>query len=155
MARFVFRLEAVLTQREAEERRAQIAVGALERERLAIESEIRMLQGTLVAEKMDLRESLRDEREERVVDLRHVRLQASAALHVVNRAQRAVIRLAGVHARLDAARLELIRATTKRRAVEMLKQRKFEAWREEVKRRELAAGDELAVLHAARTEDEA
>jgi flagellar export protein FliJ len=155
VAKFVFRLEAVLTQREAEERRAQIAVGALERERLAIEDEIRMLQGTLIAEKMDLRESLRDERAERVVDLRHVRLQANAALHLVNRAQRAVIRLAGVHARLDAARIELIRATTNRKAVETLKERKHEAWRDEQKRRELAASDELAGLHAARTEDAA
>ena len=62
----------------------------------------------------------------------------------------AVVRLAGVHQRLDAARLALIKATAARRGVEVLRERRYEAWKREQDRAEAAALDELAVMRAAR-----
>lgn len=67
-----------------------------------------------------------------------------------NFTQHSVIQLAGVHQRLEASRLELVEATTRRKAVEVLKERRHEQWKSEEKRRENAASDELAVMGAAR-----
>jgi flagellar export protein FliJ len=63
-------------------------------------------------------------------------------------AQRAVVRLAGVQKRLEMARLDLIAATAERRGVEVLRERRFEAWKREQDRREAAAMDEMAVMRA-------
>jgi len=156
LAKFRFQLEAVLEQRRGVERTKQLAVAQLETTRMGIEETIRGHQRQLVREQADLREHLASEqtsREHRGVDLRTVRMQASASLHLVAKAQQSVIQLAGVHHRLDAARLELIEATTRRRAVEVLKERRFEAWKDAQSRREAAALDEMAIIGASRQED--
>jgi flagellar export protein FliJ len=152
MAKFIFELEAVLKQRLAVEREKKLAVGALERERAEIEEGIRLYQGDLVRERQELRDQLSTAKGAAVLDLRGVRFQAGAALRLITLAQRAVLRLAGVHRKLDAARLELLEATTRRKAVETLKERRFEEWRHEQKRKEAAAADELNVILAARSE---
>jgi flagellar export protein FliJ len=154
MARFIFELEAVLKQRLAAERERQLVVAALERERAEIEQAIRSFQQNLSREKQELHEQLAGEREgSTLLDLRGVRFQAGAALRLITLAQRAVLRLAGVHKKLDLARLALLEATTRRKAVETLKERRHEEWRQEQKRREDAAADELNVMFAARPED--
>jgi flagellar export protein FliJ len=152
MARFIFKLQAVLTQRQAAERRCQAAVAVLERERAAVEARIRELQRAIVAARDDVRAGLAGG--EGTLDIRGVRLAAGASLHLVARAQRAVIELSGVHGRLDAARVQLLRAATRRRAVELLRERRYEEWLSEERRREDAALDEIGVMHAARKEGE-
>ena len=159
MARFVFELEAVLKQRKAEERTKQLAVAALEQRRLEIEGEIRGYQNQIVAERQELRDHLREERqagdERPGVDMAVVRRQAAAALDLVAKAQQAVLKLAGVHKRLDGARLELLEATTRRKAVETLKDKRFAEWKNEQNRKEAAALDEWVVMRASRTEEAA
>ncbi|MEM9560896.1 MAG: flagellar FliJ family protein, partial [Planctomycetota bacterium] len=59
------------------------------------------------------------------------------------RAQAAVVRLAGVYERLDRARLELLEAATARRAVELLRDRRLEAWKRDELRREQLVLDDL------------
>jgi flagellar export protein FliJ len=158
MAKFVFQLEAVLKQRLAAEREKQLVVAGLERERAEIEGAIRALQLDLTQEKQELHDQLTSERVRgpeggTPIDLRGVRFQAGAALRLIVLAQRAVLRLAGVHKKLDAARLALLEAATRRKAVETLKERRHAEWREEQKRRENAEADELSVMLAARTEE--
>lgn len=152
MAEFRFRLEAVLRQRLAAERTRQLAVAAIERERVAVEDEIRAYQREVEREREELRERLAggggDERGR--IDLRAVRFQVGAGLRLLARAQAAAIRLAGVHKRLDTARLDLLAAATRRKAVEILRDRMFEEWRGAARRRDDAALDELAVMGAAR-----
>ena len=158
MARFVFEFEALLRTRRPAEREQMGVVAAIERERIALEREIRGYQDTIVDEKRDLAARLASEQEADDtwtesaggVDLRAVRMQANASLRLVDRAQRAVIRLKAVHDRLDAARLELIDRTTKRRAIELLREQRYEAWRRETQNREQADLDELAVLRHGR-----
>lgn len=150
MARFVFQFEAVLKQRRAVERARQLAVAAIERERLSLEETIRAMQRQIVREKEDLREQLLATRRGARVDLRSVRLQAGASLDAVARTQRAVLQLAGVHSRLDAARLQLLEAATKRKSVEMLKERRFEEWKAEQAAIESRMLDELSVMRASR-----
>lgn len=148
MARFVFRLESVLKQRLAVERQKQLALGAIERERAALEDVIRACQTEIVREKEELREQLSAGSR---IDLRGVRFQAGASLRLITQAQQAVLRLAGVCKRVDAARLELLQATTRRKAVEVIRERRLDEWKHEQKRRENAAADELGVMFAARS----
>lgn len=156
MAKFRFQLEAVLEQRRGVERGKQLAVATCEAKRLEIEGFIRACQNQLAQEKNDLRNHLVRERSAHSaggVDMRTVRAQANAALQLVGKAQQAVFKLAGVHHTLDAARRELIEATTRRRAVEVLKERRYEAWKQEQERREVAALDEMAIIAASRGEN--
>ncbi|MCC6228151.1 MAG: flagellar FliJ family protein [Phycisphaerales bacterium] len=153
MAKFVFQFEAVLKQRRAVERARQLAVASIERERLALQDTISAMQRQIVREKNDLREQLLAAREGAHVDLRSVRLQAGASLDAVAKTQRAVLQLAGVHSRLDAARLQLLDAATKRKSVEMLKERRFEEWKAEQAALEGRMLDELSVMRAARKEE--
>ena len=157
MARFQFNLQVVMKQRLAVERQKQLAVALIEQQRLSLEDEIRGYNNSLQREKSDLREALTRERVAdygRGVDLRGVRMQASAALHLVGKAQQAVLRLAAVHKRLDAARVELLAATKARKGVETLRDRRYEAWALAEKQAEAGVLDELAVMRTARTRDE-
>ncbi len=154
MARFVFKLEAVLRQRQAEERRHQVVVAALENERRSIEELIRTYQRDLTHERQELRDQLNGERSGgTMLDLRGVRFQAGASLRLITLAQRAVLQLAGVHKKLDAARLALLQAATRRKAVEKLRETRHEEWSEEQKRIEESVADEISVMRAARRED--
>lgn len=149
MARFVFPLEALLEQRRGVERSRQLAVAAIERERLEMEAQISDCQRQIVSHKEDLR-SLLSGNGGGAVDTRTVRLQAGASLHAQATAQRMALQLAGVYRRLEAARAELMRATTARKAVETLRERQYERWKREQNRREAAMLDELATMKAAR-----
>jgi flagellar export protein FliJ len=153
--KFHFELEVVLEQRRAVERTRQLAVAALERQRMDLEDRIREFQRQIVSEKQDLREALSvgGSGGGVAVDLRHVRMQAGASLRLVGKAQHTVIQLAGVHKRLEASRQELVHATTRRKAVEVLKERRFELWKSEEKRREDGALDELSVMRSGRQEN--
>lgn len=161
MAKFRFELEAVLKARLAAERQRQLAMATLEQERVRIEDHIRMCQRQIRAETQDLRDHLANEQVGTTeswqggVDIRAVKLQANAALHQVAEAQRSVLQLAGVHRRIDAARLELLAATTARKAVEALRDRRLEAWREGMKRAESAVIDEISVMRARQMSEEA
>jgi len=144
MPRFRFNLDAVLKLRRREERDKQLVVAAFEQERLALEDRIRSLQRGIVQERLDLRDRLGGD--SATVRLTDVRVQANAGLHMVARAQRAVLELAGVHKRLEFARNELLETTKKRKAVETLRDRRFDEWRSEQNRREAAELDELSVM---------
>ncbi len=153
MARFIFTLAALLEQRKHVERSHQLAVAAIERERAQLESRISSCQQQIRSHKFDLRNLLSGENLEanqRGVDTRTVRLQASASLHAQAGAQRLALQLAGVYRRLETARNELRRAATARKAVEVLKDRRFEQWKMEQNRKENAAMDELAIIAAGR-----
>lgn len=153
MARFVFPLQALLEQRENVERSRQLAVAAIERERLELELRVSACQQQIRSHKGDLRDLLAGSSPRALqggVDTRTVRLQASASLHAQASAQRLALQLAGVYRRLQSAQVELRKATTARKAVETLKQRRYEEWKREQSRRETAALDELATMAAGR-----
>lgn len=156
MARFRFELETVLEVRRSVERDKQLAVAALERQRLDIEARIREYQRQIDGERVDLQAHLRSEAAGGAgVDLDVVRLQANASLHLVGKAHQEVLRLAGLHRKIDAARLDLLKATTERKAVEVLRQRRLDAWNAEQRRREALALDEIVTMRAGRQEEAA
>lgn len=152
MPRFVFELQSVLKARLAEERQEQLAVASIEVQRARLEQMIRECQQGIVQARDDLRDRLSAEQSGTQVDLAGVRMQAGASLHLVARTQRAVLELAGVHSRLDAARLKLLAAATRRKAVEALRDRRYEAWREAERRADANAMDEIAMALEQRRE---
>lgn len=154
MARFVFRLQALLEQREALERERQLEVAVLERERLELEERIRLLQEEIRSHRGDLRRLLGGDdgtRTSGAVDTRGVRLQANAALSVQARTQHLAIKLAGVYERLAAAQERLREASASRKAVELLRERQYEQWRSALEKKEANELDEIGTSRASRS----
>ncbi|HCT45500.1 MAG: hypothetical protein CMJ35_12860 [Phycisphaerae bacterium] len=148
MARFVFKLQPVLDQRERAERDKMLVVAELERERLALESRIRTCQQMMGDERRTLAEALSGGNR---VDVRAVKLQASASLKHNFDAQRAVLELAGVYKKLEAARGELAQASASKKAVEMLRDQQREAFEREQDMRETRELDEMSVMRHTRS----
>ncbi|MEZ6243773.1 MAG: flagellar FliJ family protein [Phycisphaerales bacterium] len=143
MARFVFKLDPVLEQRRREERDHMRKVAELERERLALEDEIRAHRRAMEQERDDLRDLLAGGGS---VDLRGARMQASASIRQMALAQRAVLRLAGVHKQLLNARGALIEASKRRKSVEALRDRRLAQWKLDRSRAEDRELDDLSVM---------
>lgn len=162
MPRFVFELEPLLEHRKRIEEEHQRAVAALERTRLDIEERLRMAQETITEARQILRDQLAGGNAAADagpapasprVSLQSVRLQMNASLHMNARARQAVLELAGVHKRIEAARSRLLEATRARRALEILKERRYERWKWEQRRREERELDEINTQRAGRTDE--
>lgn len=147
MAKFRFQLQPVLDHRIAIERERMRALGELERDRLRLEARLRELRETAAVEREDLRAALGGQAGP--VDLTRVRLQAHTGFRCANEEHRTILALAGVFERITRARQLLLEATTRRKGVELLKEKRLQEWRDEENRREDALLDEITVTRAA------
>jgi len=147
VAKFIFELEAVLTQRKAVERERMVALSEVERARLALEDRLRALHAKVQEERLEWSQQLAGGT---VIDLRGVRFQTTAALKTQAHAHQIVLQLAGIHKRLEQARAALLEAATRRKAVETLRERRMEAWKDEQRRLDARAMDEIGTMRAAR-----
>ena len=145
MAKFRFKLEPVLKARCHVEQQRQREVAALERERQRIEDHIRSQQQFLADSKLQLRDHLFGQ-----LATNDLRLHAASGLRIMREADRLVVELAGLHQRLSRARQSLIEATRDRRAIELLREKRFQEWKAGQEKAEAAALDELVVQRAAR-----
>jgi flagellar protein FliJ len=145
MGKFRFELEPLLRARRMTEQSHQRVVAAIESERMKLESALRDLQQQISHEKFVLQGDLVGR-----IDAHQLRLTAAATMQSMRKAQRFVLELAGVHRRLETARAQLIETTKQRRAVELLRERRFEEWKQRQDKMETDAIDELAVIAAAR-----
>lgn len=143
MATFTFKLEPVLKARRAAEQEKQIAVAKLEQRRMEIERSIRRRQEMLSHSKQELRSTLTGR-----LNTTDLRGTAASSMRIMGQAQKLVLELAAVHKQLESARAELLEAAKHRRAVELLRDRRFAEWKREQDRREDAFVDELAVQKA-------
>lgn len=144
MARFRFQLQPVLDARLRAEDDRRREVSELEGERRRLEEGLRRRQEAITGTRDEVRSSLIG-----AVRPDELRSQANASLTHMRDAQRTVLELAGLHRRLETARASLAEAAKARRAIELVKERRQEAWRRENDRREQAALDELATNRAA------
>lgn len=147
MTRFSFELEPVLRLRLQEEREKQRAVAEIEMERRRLEDHLRSQQAHVAAGKRELRDALTG-----ALDMVSLREQARASIHVERHGRATVMKLAGLHQRMEKARAELIEATRARRAMELLREKRLAVWQDEQRRLEQNTMDELAVQRAARRE---
>ncbi len=137
--RFRFQLEPVLEVRKRAEEEAQRAVAALERQRLELEETLRRRQEEIRNEKDALRGRLVGE-----LDVRGLRLQAGSSVHLVRKARQAVLALAGLHRRMGEARAALVEAARRRRAMELLRERRYGEWKAGLDKTETAELDEIS-----------
>ncbi len=147
MPRFRFELEVVLEHRLRIEQDRQKAVAELETVRVGLENRIRECQHGLENERREMKLLLQ------ASDMRGVRHQAAASNRLIGSAQRAALELAGVHKRLEVARAALLEATKRRKAVELLKERRYEEWMQKQNKKEAEAIDEMAVMAASRGDE--
>ncbi len=147
MARFVFKLEPLLKARCRVEQQFQLAVAEIERERIRLEDKLRDKQNVLTGGKEELRDKLSGS-----IDVSSLRYRANVAQQIMRDAQRIVLELAGVHNRLFVARGKLIEAARNRRAIELVREKRYEQYKADEAKAEIAAMDELAVIAAARKE---
>jgi flagellar export protein FliJ len=152
VAKFVFRLEALLKQRRREQRHKQLGVAEVEQERLGLEVELRRQQVQLEACRGEVRSLLHTvDGGSVVVEADQLRRGAAVAVAADRAARTLAIQLAGVHRRLSRAREELRLADIRLKAVEQLKQTQSERFLAKQKKREADEMDELAVMRAGRT----
>lgn len=145
MPRFRFALEGLLTARRAAEQQHQRAVAEIERERMTLEDRLRSQQSSIAASRRSLRDSLVG-----VLDAQMLRLHAASSIQQMRQGQRMALELAGVHKRLELARQSLVEASRARRAIELLRERRFAQWKAALDKAEADTLDELAVIAAAR-----
>ncbi len=145
MAKFVFRLEPLLTARRHAEQDARRVVAVIERKRLGLQDELRRHQQQIMSDKQQMRGSMTGS-----LDMRSLRQGAGVTLHVIRKAQQLVLQLAGVSQRMESARAKLLKTMTRRRAIELLREKRFDQWKVVQSKAEIAALDELAVGRAAR-----
>ena len=145
MAKFVFRLEPLLTTRRHAEQGARRVVAVLERERIGLENDLRRHQQQIISDKQQIRGSMTGS-----LDMQSLRQSAGVTLHAIRKAQQLVLKLAGVSQRMESARAELRKTMTRRRAIELLREKRFDRWKMVQSKAETAALDELAVGRAAR-----
>ncbi|MCB9846174.1 MAG: hypothetical protein H6811_09340 [Phycisphaeraceae bacterium] len=145
MARFIFDLEVVLRVRRLEERQRQRDVAVLERERVRLVELAERLDRAILEERRlvmsSATASLAAAGAARL-DVRAIRQQASATVVLRQRVRRLAVETAGVEARLAQARRALADAAAQRRAVEILRETRFEEWRRERSRAEVRESDD-------------
>ncbi len=150
MPRFTFALEPLLRTRKRDEQTAQRDVAKIERERLALETRIRRKQHAISEGKSALQDRLVG-----ALKMDDLRSHAAGSLQLMRDAQRIVLELAGIHKRIEASRSRLLEASKRRRAVELLRERRHARWKVGQDRIERNAQDELAIFAAARKESDA
>lgn len=150
MARFRFRLQPVLRQREMVERDEQLVVAEIERERLRLEERLREAQRQIEGEQGALHGLVGAG----AINPAHARAQAAAILAARSRAQRLARELALVYKRLERARGELAKAAMQRRSMELLRDSQLAEFRRGVSRAEDRSLDEMAVMRASRRDGE-
>jgi len=139
----------VLDQRKREERDKQLVVARFERDRLALESRIRLCQQMMEDERTTLSQALATGQR---VDLMAVKMQAGASLKHNFEAQRTVLELAGVFRKLNGARQKLAQSAARRKAVELLRDQQFEAFKREQDKKESHELDEISVMRFQRND---
>lgn len=147
MARFVFKLQTLLDLRVREEDVIRRTLATLTGRKVAIENRLRAHQTKLVDGKVAMRSRLVGR-----VDPDALRMYAHSALEVMRTAQTAAIELAGLSKRITHVREELLSARTNRRAVELLRERRYLEWRRARERREVAVLDDLVSSARAKKE---
>lgn len=146
MARFRFRLQPVLRQRELAERDEQLVVAEIERDRMRLEERLRGMQQEIDGEQDELNQIIGNGS----VNPMHARAQSAAILAKRAQAQRVAKELALVYKRLEKARGELALAAMRRRSMELLRDNQLAAFRREQSQAEDRVLDELAVMRATR-----
>ena len=139
MARFVFKLEGVLRQREHLERRRRRELAVANAQLQSLQAELRALNDDLQQIGQEMRQSHLTGR----LDLSLLTAHRRYVLGMQRKAANLVQRLALAQRQVDAARQVLAEAAKQRRIIEKLRERQYERWQAEMALREAVEMDEI------------
>jgi len=140
MPRFIFKLEGVLRQRKQWERERQREVAASRQQARLVEEELRSLNQSLKGTVEDVRRNRLTGR----LDLSFLAAHRRFAAAMQRKGDSLVQRLANLGRQIETQQLALAEAAKRRKAIEKLKERRWEQWLAEQSKRELAQLDEIA-----------
>jgi len=145
MAKFVFQFEALLKARRNTEEQRQRELGEIMRKRTDMLAELSMIQRTIRQSKGELSDALIGR-----VDMTRVGQFARYSASSSSRAMVVVSKLAQVERDVESARQRLLQSVKERKAIELLKKRRLEEFKQQAERVEADALDEMAVQRHAR-----
>ncbi|MDX1563865.1 MAG: flagellar FliJ family protein [Phycisphaeraceae bacterium] len=145
MAAFDFKLEPVLTQRDAELKAKQRQMASLTEQRLAFAQSLNKLHALVSADRHRMAEGLIGP-----VDVTRIRAHAAHAQQVVMRAGLIHRQQQQVHEQLEQAREGLLAAARAHKALTKLKDKRRTEWVRQMDRKETAAQDDLTTVRYAR-----
>jgi flagellar FliJ protein len=144
MARFVFRLEAVLDTRRLAEQQRQRELAEVSAQMVALQNELRALNETADLATSDIRQNRLIGQLDMAFIAAHRRYMGA----VQRKALELVQRMALVQRQLDQARAALGEAAKQRKIIERLREKQLARWRAEISRKELEQLDEVSMqLH--------
>jgi flagellar FliJ protein len=141
MAKFVFRLEAVLRHRKMIEQEKQRDLAAAAARFAEVERELKGLEGTMRETNDDVRRNRLTGR----LDVGFITAHRRFLLGMQRKAVELATRLAAAQRDVDAARAALAEAAKQRMVLEKLREKQRARWREELDRKELAQLDEVGM----------
>ena len=140
MAPFRFELDALLKKVRLREDEAQRELAKRLRQRMILQSQIQEDEDAIGQAKQRLTDALVGS-----VDLDRVRQFAQFSGALTQRAQSIVVHLLGLDRQIATHRDRLAAAVRHRKAIELLYERRYEAWKRRAARRQTAASDEVAL----------
>jgi flagellar FliJ protein len=141
MARFTFQLEGVLRHRTNIEHQRKRELAVIQSQMAALDAELRGLDASVRASDEDLRKNRLTGRLDLAFLAAHRRF--SVAMH--RKAMGIAQKMGAVKVQIDQATRNLAEAARGRKILEKLKERQFNRWREEIRRREDVEMDEIAM----------
>ena len=148
MARFRFELEALLAKREREELDAQVAFAAAKRDRDAVARKVTALDAT-IADERDARR--RAGQGGQTLEMREIRQQSAVIASLLAQRDAAARQERALAEVQEQRRAELSTRSSAKRAIELLRERRYEEWKRERDRAEARELDDLVVMrHAMR-----
>ena len=139
MARFDFKLEALLTHREHVEKDAQRRMAKIQQEIQALVRQIQETRTRIVAEDR----TLGTKELTGVLDMQYIAHEKRFVGNLHIKVMLSMQKLAGMEQSLNSARAELLAAARARKVIEKLKEKQFARWKLEQDRKESAAMDEI------------
>ena len=138
MAKFKFRLEPVLRQRQMLEDIQQRELAKALRERMILQTQLQTMRQRISQSKFSLSHGLVGQ-----VDMDEVTGFARYSGQEAERGHQIIIRMAGLEKQIQISRGRLVEATRNRRTIELLRQRHLDRWRRTQQRLEDNEQDEL------------
>lgn len=146
MARFKFKLEALLTHRQQIEKEKQRRVAQVQQEMQAVRRHIQETQNRIAAENRTLGKGELTGR----LDMQYIAHEKRFVGALLVRIALAEQKLASLEQALAGAKAELLAAARDRKVIEKLRDKQFERWRQEQERKDAAATDEIGTQLAIR-----
>ena len=146
MAKFEFRLEALLTHREQIEKEKQRKLAAVGQQ---IQSVVRHIHETK-ARIAEENKTLGTRELTGKLDMQYIATEKRFVGNLHMRIALAMDRLRELEKLQSAARAELLHAAQERKVIEKLRDKQLQAWRQELERKDAAQTDEIGIQLAAR-----